>query len=206
MSPHAANSLVHDLVQMAQAFERLPGVEAELNQANETIGHQANTIQRLELKLIDRNITIETLHTTVRDLEVARDDAELRFLEADDKINRILGVVRSATVTLEGAVGEDKRPEPETTTEPMPISPALHVEEQGQSAPNPIPALTEKDASIGSANETAMDSDTAFIEITQVEPLTGPYHNKLYIDVPGYIILPDWLAGGGTEADYYFRR
>ena len=54
MSPHAANSLVHDLVQMAQAMEQLPQVQAQLDRTQGDLDHAYATIQRLELKLLDR--------------------------------------------------------------------------------------------------------------------------------------------------------
>lgn len=37
---------------------------------------------------------------------------------------------------------------------------------------------------------------------TQPDPL---YLGKLYKDIPNYVPLHEWLAGGGTEADYYAR-
>jgi hypothetical protein len=84
MTHHSVNDLASSFVEMAKAYERLPHVESELKVAIGTISDLQNTIQRLELQAIDRNNEIHSLQVSIRKLEEARDDAELRFLECDD--------------------------------------------------------------------------------------------------------------------------
>jgi hypothetical protein len=121
MSPHAANSLVHDLVQMAQAMEQLPQVREELQQAQQRITLQADHVQNLELSIMNYKQEIERLHGSIRDLEVARDNAELNFLEAEDRTEKALAFVR----TVFGNAGqllqalEPVKPEPQP--EPMKV-------------------------------------------------------------------------------------
>lgn len=95
MTGHQINSLVGDLVAMAQAMERLPQVEAELDRANTVIEDQAKAIQRLEIKLIDAKAEADALQSTIRTLEASRDDAEFRFLEAEDRTASALAFVRT---------------------------------------------------------------------------------------------------------------
>ena len=210
MSPHAMTSLVSDLVEMAKAVERLPLVEHELDQANDMIEDYAKTIQRLEIKAHDYKAEIETLHSTIRSLEVAKDQAETMFLEADERTTRALDFIKSGF----GAAGsliqalEPAKVEPiieppinPPVNEPLPVSPALH-EDAGQSEPDPTPVAIEREGSTGSVNETVTSTGTVS---TQPEPPSGPYSGKLYIDVPGWVNREDWLAGGGTQYDYDWR-
>ncbi len=194
MSPHAMTSLVSDLVEMAKAVELLPKVEAERDEAIRH-GHElANLVQRLELKAHDRNQEIEALHAKVRELEVQRDDAELRFLEADDKINRLVNLVRGATVTLGEAVKEPEMPQPEPEAAPIPVEQSPYYPQAGQSEPDPM----TQSVSNGPTEVVSSGQET----VGNTEPNSGPYTNRRYIDVPGFVSRPDWLAGGGTEADY----
>ena len=242
MSPHAMTSLVSDLVEMAKAVERLPLVEHELDRANTMIEDYAKTIQRLEIKAHERNVEIETLHSTIRELEVARDDAELRFLELDEHataVTRSLGDMQAALGQAVALLSPPKpQPEPEpinphANEPPLPVSPALHVEDQkpsvgseewsrqynaetetmkafseGQSEPDPLPQPPISNTSEG---YTVEHGGTGTIEsehgnsAQSSEPPVGPYSGKRYIDGPHYVGYNDWLDGGGTEADYFAR-
>lgn len=95
MSPHAANSLIGDLVEMAKAAESMPILQSQLKACEEKIAEMGAHIQRLELRAHDYKAEIEGLHSQIRTLEVSRDDAELRFLEADDRTEKALAFVRS---------------------------------------------------------------------------------------------------------------
>jgi hypothetical protein len=104
MSPHAANSLVHDLVQMAQAMERLPEVQAELQWAKDEINHLLDRIQHLELKLLDRHNENEELQRKLRDEEAKRSDAETMFLECDDAKSTLESTLESLRKDIEGVL------------------------------------------------------------------------------------------------------
>ena len=113
MSPHAANSLVHDLVEMAKAMETLPQVRQELGDANIAIERLAKQVQSLELRLIDRANEIDSLNTQVRKAEAERDSAESMFLETDDKLlafRRLVSAFSTDAATLLRA----QEPEPQT--------------------------------------------------------------------------------------------
>lgn len=212
MSPHAMTSLVNDLVEMAKAVELLPQVQAELDRARETIDHRGQHIEQLELKAHAYKQEIETLHSTIRSLEVARDDAELRFLELDEHATKAIDFARTATINMEAVMAllspPKAQPEPEPinphANEPLPVSPALH-EDAGQSEGHP----TATKVTIQSQDATTQNVETwDRVDTTShsaIEPPVGLYSGKRYIDVPGWVSREDWLAGGGTQYDYDWR-
>lgn len=85
MSPHAVNNFVSDLVLMAQAMERLPQVEAELANARRVAEERWDTIEACKADLEQSRTYAASLEAKVRETEASRDDAELRFLELDEK-------------------------------------------------------------------------------------------------------------------------
>lgn len=148
MSPHAVNNFVSDLVLMAQAMEELPKVKAELDRANDQVEAYAKQVQALEMRLIDRNAEIDTLHSNIRSLEVARDDAELRFLEADDKsqqVVRLLGQIAGHAAHAEAIIVPPK-PEP-------PVAEVVHSVEEVQA--QPVEGKPEPSASYGVYDEAS---------------------------------------------------
>lgn len=253
MSPHAVNTFVSDLVQMAQAMERLPQIEAELATVRRELGQAQDTVQRLELKLIDRNTTIDELNAKVRSAEVSRDDAELRFLEADERITQFGNLVKASAAALGLSIAEPPKAEPttevttaapstayasdgtispgeqeasasalsdptapseagdgrlsgtatETTTAPA----SVDATSQGQSEANPTLNPVEANSNpLDTAHDGNAVSQADAQMVGEPQPLHGPYFGLYYIDVPGYVRLEDWLAGGGTEEDYYAGR
>ena len=235
MSPHAMTSLVSDLVEMAKAVELLPQVQAELDRARETIDHRGQHIEQLELKAHAYKQEIETLHSTIRSLEVARDDAELRFLELDEHATAVTRSLRDMQVALGQAVvllsPPKAHPEPEPIN-PHANEPPLEVKKpqvgseewsreynaetermvsaQGQSEPDPT-VNTTNEVPIIQSQLASIDPITVHSDVTNevsaglVEPPTGPYSGLRYIDVPGWVSRDEWLAGGGTEYDYFAR-
>lgn len=152
MTGHQINSLVGDLVAMAQAMERLPLVEAELSKAHADIETYANKAMSIALDLEQSKTYAATLEQKVRDTEAARDDAELRFLEAEDRTEKALAFVR----TMFGNAGsliqalEPPKPEPVPGVQPAPVehtasgwNPNVEQAPQGQGAMDPTSALIQ---------------------------------------------------------------
>jgi hypothetical protein len=222
MSPHAANSLVHDLVQMAQAMEQLPMVRDELRDTQARLDAALNTVQRLESKLMDRATEIEGLHIQIRDLEVARDNAELSFLEAEDRTEKALAFVRTVFGNAGQLLQAVEPVKEELKAEPVSVQtdPSTHYEEarsslgqvnpegqvsgelsgeaQGQSEWDPITASTQTSQSLEPSQAVG---DASTVEKVSTEP-DGKYANKRYYDHTYYVPLSAWLAGGGTEESY----
>lgn len=244
MSPHAANSLITDLVQMAQASELLPQVRHELEIANGRIATLEESIQSRELRIIDLKGELDAATASIRSLEVARDDAELRFLEADDKaqiVVRRLGAVldsfmdTQAEVTTLIATLSPPKPEPV-----VPQAPTLQETSTAYTPPQAMGSTTEShgqptggngngDPSSGQSEAPPTSADATSMAATQstdampqtvqgssdvgmeaIPPtnhpsISGPYAGLRYYDHQSWVSRKDWLAGGGTGADYDWR-
>lgn len=107
-------NFVSELVQMARAFEELPGVKAELEAANGHIEDYARQVQRLEMRLIDAKAEIDAAHAATTKAEVERDHAETMFLETDQKLDTLRGIFSHFQAEVAGFV---------RATEPEPVAP-----------------------------------------------------------------------------------
>lgn len=118
MSPNI-NSFVGDLVEMARAMEELPKVQAQLDAELARAQHYADRIQSLELRIMDLKGESDFKSSQIHELEVARDDAELRFLELDEKASKVLGVLNSIVVDAKSAEGVLNPPIPYPGSQPV---------------------------------------------------------------------------------------
>lgn len=255
MSPSNINSFVGDLVQMAQAMEQLPKVEAERDELKINLDRALDTVQSRELRIIDLNATIAELNNKVRSLEVERDDASFRVLEAEDREHNVLNTLRTVQIALGQTVDALDPPKPEPETEPQgssvvdptssqigsskdtlgdnSIPEVVHsiseVQPQGQSVTTPTEPSSQIIGGENTSSATGQSENPPTASTGQMEtaaPLTpapdtdaglttketlsvdhglGPYFGKRYDAQPAYINFNDWLAGGGTEADYFWR-
>lgn len=214
MTGHQVNSLVSDLVLMAKAMEELPGIKAELDHAQGIADHRAETIQRLELKLMDAKNLEDTLRASIRDLEVARDDAELRFLELDEKAGKAMDRLYALADNLEGLRGETIAVINITATpkvEPQPVEvPQANVDptpvgELTPSTSEPLSAYT----SLNSADPShALGSESASPPIsapsapigTGTENVASSYEAaSAYPDVPTPLPHSSWASPSGQS-------
>ena len=144
MTGHQINSLVGDLVAMAQAMERLPQVESEASDLRSQLSQHQSTIQRLELKLMDRSSELDALNQRIRSLEVERDEAQFHALEADDRTSRALDFIKATFGNAGSLIQalEPPVPQPEVKPEPMPEPQVTDpFQPQGESA-SPLPNAT----------------------------------------------------------------
>ena len=199
MSPHAAGSLIADLVEMAKASETLPLIQADLDRANEAIEAYAKQVQRLELQAIDRKAEIDTLQSIIRTTEASRDDAEFRFLEIEDRLQSALAFVRTVFGNAGALIQALDPPKIEITPETFSVSTdSIVSQDTGQSEAIPTVSTTQEYADIPPTADHETDAPSS-------SPL-GPYFGLRYIDHLAYVTIHDWLAGGGTEEDYYAPR
>ena len=213
MSPHAANSLITDLVEMAKASERLPIAELELSEARQDLHSKGDHIQRLELRAHEYKAEIEALHAAIRDLEVARDDAELRFLEADERTASALAFVRTVfgnAGSLIQALDPPRAVEPVVVVQSSPLPDAPLTPSSNEPVNEPQEAPVSPIGSQGQSDTTPMEPSSASDGEQTIgpasDPSPGPYANKRYIDHPGWVSRSDWLAGGGTDESYDWRE
>jgi hypothetical protein len=153
MTEHAMD-FANAFVNMAMATKRVPELEAQVSELTKAHEIDADTIQRLELKAIERKNEINTLHYRIRELEVERDNAELRFLECDDAKSTLQR-------TLQTIIGEARGAIVAVTPEPEPVK-VLEATSMGESSPSLIgqeERLSESPESQGSSSvgESAAD-------------------------------------------------
>lgn len=121
MTNERVSGFASELVQMATAAAKLPELEAQAEALTIRCESLRDTIQRLELKAMDRNAEIIDLNATIRKLEVERDNAETMFLEADDKASAWRRLVGSFQADAEALLKAQEPPKPEPIVEPKPI-------------------------------------------------------------------------------------
>lgn len=169
MSPHVEN-FVHSLVEMAKAMETLPTVQHELAEAHKTIEHQREIIQRVELKLLDRAAEISNLQASIRNLEVSRDDAELRFLEADDIASTLKNALRDVMAKIDGTLKavEPVLPPTEVVEEPQATS-TTQADEVHSVNPTP-PSVVDMEGMSSNANTT---TETTAAPMTSISFASG---------------------------------
>ena len=219
MSPSVGN-FVTDLVEMAKATEQLPIVERERDQLKADNDTLRDTIQSLQLRAIDRKEEVERLLATIRQLEVARDDAELRFLEVEDDAATAAILARDMQSLAERLITvlDPPKPQPEAipevvkAIEEVPALDPTGSSSAGQfqpEAPNyskadAEPGQSEADPTSFVSTETGVGNISASVEesASQSKEPSLPFSGKRYYDMPTWISYHDWIAGGGTEEDY----
>lgn len=117
MSPHAVNNFVSDLVLMAQAMEQLPKVQESLDNAEHENKALLEIISNLNVSFEASRTYASGLEQKVHDAEVARDDAELRFLELDEKTSKVSRTLLDIAVMAGLANAEIDPPKPEPIVE-----------------------------------------------------------------------------------------
>jgi len=231
MTGHQINSLVGDLVAMAKAMERVPELEREINTLRNENEYKLGKIAEIEADLEQSRAYVVSLQAKFHEAEVAKDAAETMFLEADDKLGK---VAKAFQVALEAMDHTDKviteviaKPEPEVKAEsaedPTSAQSVDHMQTantsaQGQSEPDPTVKLAytihastvTESGPAGGVNEPHPFGEHGG---GMSQPITSwpttpaqPYLGQNYFDWPAYVPHDQWIAGGGTEHDYWTRR
>lgn len=180
MSPQVDN-FVHSLVEMAKAQEMLPTVQADLEHAMNEIIHKGEKINSLYADLEQSRTYAASLEQRCRDLEVARDDAELRFLELDEKAAKVLAKLSSISAAAHDAamVIDPPKPEPVKEPEPMPPLSSAPIHDTEVSAPSIGTGVGTEDQRVPDptqeVNQNAAGTTTTMTAQTGVssEPATG---------------------------------
>src|SRR6266446_545138 len=180
MSP-AVGNFVQDLVEMAKATETLPIVQHENETLKADLSHAQDTIAARETAILSYKQQIEDLHAKVRSLEVERDDASFRVLEAEDTAHSILTQARNAQATLAEVISKLDPPKPEPVKEPEPMLQAVHTEpqpiEHSGWEPKPSPTDAPQDQSDTTPMEHSLTqiggTDTG--QVIEPKPEPTPY-------------------------------
>lgn len=228
MSPNVGN-FVHDLVEMAKATERLPEIEAEVRDLTARNEALQKHNQGLEENILTYKSEIDRHLATIRDLEVARDDAEFRFLELDEKC----GKLHTKALDLQAGIEDLVKGLNETMPQPEPEAPARPLASASSEQPRPkdgskdggdwangdnhhpktassgqsetLPTASSPDGSGSQPKIAPFDNVEKQESASTATEALPPYTNKFYIDVPGYISRANWLEGGGTDESYDYR-
>lgn len=183
MSPNTANSLVHDLVEMAKAMEQLPVVQEELTQTKHANTELLERIQSLELRIIDYKNSVDEKLALVRKVEAERDEAIRSFLDADDRTKRALDFVKS---TFGSAGSLIQALEPPTPTPvvvpadaPATIAPSTERSAEIMSSwaerqPTDAPTQGQSDHPLPHSNAPSMHSTPSSFETPTMVPSTSP--------------------------------
>jgi hypothetical protein len=213
----SVHEILNAITEAKTALDREPVLQSRITELEHNLDKSQRHAQELELKLMERNATIDALQSKCRSLEVERDDVGFRELEAQDKLDALRNVVKTFT-----AAAESLMPKPVEVAQAEPVSEAVPirdvpepspgfdhmgyrtdpVSEAGQSA-SPLPSS----ATITQASEMT-DSARATATPTTDAPLPKPYEGKTYSQVFGseYNTGCDrdtWVNGGGTYTDFY---
>jgi len=104
----SVHEILSAITEAKVALDREPQLTSRILELERSLNQSQQHAQAIELKLIDRNDTIDSLQSKVRSLEVERDDMGFRELEAEDKVERLLNAMRYAEQNLgEAADGAD---------------------------------------------------------------------------------------------------
>lgn len=234
MSPNI-NSFVGDLVAMAKAMEDLPIAQARVQELEANLNNAEQRVQNREIAIHDYKSEIETLQAKLREAEVAKDQAETMFLEQADLVSLSVqnGKVikemieswmikidppraeptpastvgtqadtdqssgQSADPLPENVIGQDAVASATTTSQSVADAKDYHTA-QGQSA-DPFSVPKQEDFV---SSSPVLPTETV---IGSIPTNSSPYFGKRYYDHPTYVPFTDWLAGGGTGADYNWR-
>lgn len=92
----SSTNFVSELVIMAKAMEELPVVKDQLEMTRKQYAEAGETIQNLQLRILDYKNSYDGLAATLTKTEADRDEAVRAFLEADDRAQQAVGFIRQA--------------------------------------------------------------------------------------------------------------
>lgn len=163
-----------DLMKELQAGEEARAKVPQLEASNKEIYRQFDAAQahnqELELAIRGYKDTIDSLSSRIRSLEVERDDAGFRELEAIDKLNTVLDTMRDVSGMLSATITRVDPPKPEPIAQQtVPFTSVPVTEEPGVSQSTP-PGVVP--VSSDTSGERATDPTTT---ATQSEPSSASY-------------------------------
>ena len=191
---------VHDILdainEARTALDERPQLKSYIQELETNLRQSQTHAQALEVNIQGYKSDISGLTDKIRSLEVERDDAGFRELEAQDKLDALRNVVLGVHTTLE-----------KTLPKAEPIVEAPVVNEVAPQAgttsvtieptPEPTPGSTLYGSSYVLVPETQAQSNP----IPTPEP-NRPYSGKAYNEQP-MVSRTEWIEGGGTDYGYW---
>lgn len=217
----SVHEILSAITEAKVALDREPQLTSRILELERSLNQSQQHAQAIELKLLERNDTIDQLSSKVRSLEVERDDMGFRELEAQDKLDALRNVVNTFTAKANSLV-----PQVVEVTQAEPISEALPVAPQaGNSTGQPTETEPLHDTSpsfAGMAGEGQSESPLSSATTTQEnmtntsapstvtmaedapspKPYEGKTHTQVFGDLRYHITYQEWMAGGGTHDNW----
>jgi hypothetical protein len=208
----SVHEILNAITEAKTALDREPVLQSRITELEHNLDKSQRHAQELELKLMERNATIDALQSKCRSLEVERDDMGFRELEAQDKLDALRNVVKTFT-----AAAESLMPKPVEVAQAEPVSEAVSVTlKEGESTPiptTPPPPLSEAGQSASplpspvTSGEPKSEPSSVNYSAPTDATSTKPYEGKTYSQVFGGSInacnRDEWIKGGGTYDDYW---
>lgn len=119
MSTLNITDLLRELQAGEEARARIPAFEREIDSVLQKNDNLSRHNQELELAIVNYKRAISDLTATVARLEVERDDAGFRELEAQDKLTQMLDTMRDVGGMLGATIDRVSPPAPEPMPQPV---------------------------------------------------------------------------------------
>lgn len=204
MSTQTYQDFFEAMASAKAAMDKLPTVEDALRSKEYDLHLKQQAFDELEVRFANMLEEMNGLKDKVRSLEVERDDAGFRELEALEKLEMVLGTMRmvhgamaDTLTTAKPKAEATTTVEPDTTTipsvEPTLVQPVqepvdqIHVASNGAeivAEPSPTPTITDW-------------GEPKIMEVA--EPGLKPYVGMPGFDKPNSVSWADFLAGGGIR-------
>lgn len=170
-----------------QALDRQPELEGRIRELEHTLAERERHNQSLELTIAELRSEASELNSKLRAAEVARDEAAFRELEAEDKADKALSVVRKVLGEAQQYV---EAVEPVSAPEPV-----------NQSAPEPDPFV---ESTVSQSETVEYSPAPIMVPAPEPEPTqpVGRYADQHYWERPSNVSWHDWVAEGGEKAPW----
>lgn len=178
------NDMVAALNAALASHAKVPMLEASVDDLAKKLDTAQYHNLRLEENILGYKNTIADLTSKVRSLEVERDDAGFRTLEAEDKLANLLKTVRNAVFDLDDGAKHVDPPKPVPVVAEAPKA----DEVKGSSGDNPMPAPvalveTGNTADSGASNTNNASPQPMTPTSQEYKPFTPPSPSSKPVEI-----------------------
>lgn len=202
------HEILATLSEAKQAVDAQPQLERRIHELSETLANRERHVGNLEATIHELREELAALNTKLAGVEAARDEAMFRELEAEDKAEKALSVVRRVLGEAREYV-EAVTPAPEPVKEPeVQAQPQDHM--KAAEYTDKLEAVAAAEAqpekpgpSVDTAGDHPNVTVASSVENAHVEQGPAqPYAGKAYWDKPSDVSWTDWVAAGGDPAPW----
>lgn len=185
---------IHDILatlgEAKQALDAQPHLEGRIRELENNLSERERHNAELELTIHNLRDELSALNTKLAGVEAARDEAMFRELEAEDKAEKALSVVRKVLGEAQDYVAA-VTPQPEPVKEPEPTAAAEYTTK----------VFSDSEAKPeGSGPAEPKSEPTA--PITEPTQPSRPYADTPHWMKPNELSWHDFVEGGGEKAPW----